>query len=57
MDVTDLVAVRQGRRRPRRGVGGVSLDEAQEVEEGAFAEDVQQQSDAGEVGLLEERVE
>ena len=57
MDVTDLVAVRQGRGRPRHGVGGVSLDEAQEVEEGAFGEDVQQQGDAGEVGLLEERVE
>ena len=57
VDVAALVAMGERAAAARRRVGRVSLDEAQEVEERAFAEHVEQQRGVAEVVLLEQRVQ
>ena len=54
VDVAALVAVREPGGGRGGGVGCVGLDEAQEIEEGAFAEHVEKQRGGGEVVLVEQ---
>lgn len=49
-----FVAVREPGGRGGGGVGGVVLDETQEIQEGAFAEDVEKEGGGGEIVLVEE---